>query len=183
MVSPPDYEVRDMTTSIFGSIRWLIGEETDGYGAWPIPHRIDEEISALLRSWLSLKEPLRKVALSQVTEDYRFTFVAYSERMASLAVRDRNSEHVLLGLLALGLDGWRGDWRDNAAVVCLHYDAAQKIGLCPDDLFEEAAKTLPDKPANALRLFLRRSEEDKSVEAMGYSAATDADGFRYKRTW
>jgi len=103
--------------------------------------------------------------------------------MASLAVRDRNREHILLGLLALGLDGWRSDWRDNLLVVPLHYDAARRIGLCPDEIFEEAAKLLPEKPSSGLRSFLGRSEEDKAVEAMGYIPATDADGFLYKRTW
>lgn len=169
--------------SIFSSVEWLRAENNSGYGTLPIPQPRDEEISALLRSWLSLEEPVRRAALSQISEDYRFTLIGYSERMASLAVRDRNREHILLGLLALGLDGWRDDWRDNASVVCLHHDAAQRIGLCPSNLFEEAARLLPNKPANALRSFLRRSEEDKAVEAMGYLAATDADGFRYKRTW
>jgi hypothetical protein len=169
--------------SIFASVEWLRAENNSSYGTLPIPQPRDMEISALLRSWLSLEEPSRNDALSQVSADYRFTLIGYSERLASLAVRDRNKEHILLGLLALGLDGWRDDWRDNAAVVCLHYDAAHRVGLCPSDLFEEAATMLPDKPANALRSFLRRSEEDKAVEAMGYSAAADTDGFRYKRTW
>ncbi len=137
----------------------------------PIPQRRDAEISSLLRAWLELDEPTRKAALSQLPSDCRFTLLGYSERMASLAVRDRNKEHVLLGLLALGLDGWRDDWRDNVLVVCLHYDAAKRIGLRPNDLFEQAAALLPEKPAIALRSFLRRSEEDKSLEAMGYAVA------------
>jgi len=172
-----------MTMSIFASVEWLRAENNSGYGTLPIPQPRDMEIGGLLRSWLSLEEPSRKAALSEVSEDHRFTLIAYSERMASLAVRDRNREHIILGLVALGLDGWRDDWRDNAAVVCLHHDAARRMGLHPDDLFEEAARMLPDKPANALRSFLRRSEEDKAVEAMGYSAMADTDGFRYKRTW
>lgn len=172
-----------MATGIFESAKWLIGEETDGYGTWPIPHRIDEEISALLLGWVALDKASREAVASQVTAEYKFTLIAFSERMASLAVRDRNQEHILLGLLALGLDGWRDDWRDNAAVLCLHHDAAQRIGECPSGLFEEAARMLPDKPADALRSFLHRSGEDKTVEAMGYSIASDAGGFRYKRTW
>lgn len=169
--------------SIFASAKWLRDENNIGKGTLPIPQPLDEKISALLRSWLSLEKASREAALLQVDENCRFTLISYSERMASLAVRDRNREHIQLGLLALGLDGWRYDWRDNATVVCLHYDAAQRINLCPKDLFEEASRMLPDKPANALRSFLRRSEEDQALESMGYLAATDSDGFRYKRTW
>lgn len=88
-----------------------------------------------------------------------------------------------MGLVALGLDGWQSDWRDNLLVVPLHYDAAQRIDVAPDTVFEEAARLLPATPADGLRLFLHRSKEDKAVEAMGYEAGADSDGFRYKRTW
>jgi hypothetical protein len=103
--------------------------------------------------------------------------------MASLAVRDRNPECITLGLLALGVDGWHGDWRDNATVVSLHYDASRRLGVDTGNLFEEVATLLPLNAANALRTFLLRSENDRTVEAMGYAIGTDADGFRYKRTW
>ena len=118
-----------MHIDILVSAKWLVGKETDGYGTLPIPHRFDAEISSLLRAWLALDESSRIAALSQVSDEYRWTFLAYSERMASLAVRDRDKDHLLLGLLALGLDGWRGDWRDNAAIVRLHYDAALRMCL------------------------------------------------------
>ncbi|MEJ1968710.1 MAG: hypothetical protein WDN03_08800 [Rhizomicrobium sp.] len=61
-------------------------------------------------------------------DEQRFTLLAYSERMASLAVREHNKGLIILGLLALGIDGWRGDWRDNAVLISLHYDAAKMLG-------------------------------------------------------
>lgn len=167
----------------FASVEWLKVEKNHGYGTLPIPSQRDAEISGLLRAWLALDGSSRNTALAQVAEEYRLTLLGYSERMASLAVRDRNREHVLLGLLALGLDGWRVDWRDNATLMCLHYDAAKRIGGPPQGVFEEAAALLPANPATALRSFSRRSEEDKSLGSMGYVAGSDSDGFRYKRTW
>jgi len=68
-------------------------------------------------------------------------------------------------------------------IVALHYDAAKRIGAGPDNIFESAARLLPEKPASALRSFLRRSAHDKSLEAMGYIVGNDDDGFRYQRTW
>ncbi|MHB1552238.1 MAG: hypothetical protein ACYDEU_08015 [Vulcanimicrobiaceae bacterium] len=171
-----------MNTDLFAAADWLKAENNHGYGTLPIPSQRDAEISSLLRAWLNLDESSRNAALSQIPEEHRFTLLGYSERMASLAVRDREKEYIVLGLLALGLDGWRGDWRDNATLVCLHYDAAQRIGLAPSSVFDEAAKLLPQKPAQALKSFLRRSAEDKSLATMGYLAGAD-DGFRYKRTW
>lgn len=172
-----------MAAGIFGSVEWLRSENNRGYGTLSIPQPLDDKISGLLRSWLSLEWTVRMASLVQISEDYRFTLIGYSERMASLAVRDRNRELILLGLLAIGLDGWRDDWRDSASVVCLHYDASHRIGACAREIFQEAATSLPERPARALRSFLLRSEEDKAVGAMGYVATNDADGFRYKRAW
>lgn len=154
-----------------------------GYGTLQIPCPRDMEIADLLQAWMKHGEPERKVAAEQIREDQRFVLLAYSERMASLAVRNRDRRLILMGLVALGIDGWRGDWRDNAAIVCLHYDAAKRIGVPAETVFTEAAKWLSAKVTDALQSFLGRSGEDRSLAAMGYVAAADADGFRYQRTW
>lgn len=162
---------------------WLGVKSNHGYGALPIPQARDVEIGGLLRAWMALGEADRKEAAEGILEGQRFTLLAYSERMASLAVREANPDLITLGLVALGVDGWRRDWRDNAAIIALYYDAAQKLGTHPENAFEKAAALLPEKAANALRTFLRRSTEDKSLAAMGYVVGTDVDGFRYERTW
>lgn len=169
--------------SIFSSAAWLGVDFNIGYGTLNIPSLRDEEITKLIEAWIELDTAARQVAAQQIMETQRFTLLAYSERMASYAVRTRDQRRIFLGLLALGVDGWKGDWRDNAEILCLHYDAAKVIGAVPNQIFEKAAKFLPLKVATALRLFIQRSPEDKSLEAMGYSAASDEDGFRYKRGW
>lgn len=157
--------------------------ENEDYGNLPIPHPRDDEIEALILRWASLDPEARERAVAEIGEDQRFTLLAYSERMASRAVRDRNGELIFMGLLALGLDGWRADWRDNAVLLCLHHDAALKAGIPPEAVFERAATLLPPRVGAALQAFLRRTAEDKSLDAMGYKNGTDADGFRYRRTW
>jgi hypothetical protein len=109
-------------------------------------------------------------------------FLAYGERMASLAVRESNQELLVFGLIALGLDGWRFDWRENIMILSLHYDAAERIGAKPELVFEKAAALLNERVAKALHSFIG-SAADKSLEAMGYIAAVDNQGFRYRRTW
>ncbi|MGH8021736.1 MAG: hypothetical protein ACREIA_26330 [Opitutaceae bacterium] len=172
-----------MEKLLFSGADWLSVTENNGYGLLPIPHPRDDEIKALILRWIALDVASRQQTAAAIKEDQRFTLLAYSERMASRAVREKNVELVFLGLLALGLDGWRNDWRDNAALLCLHYDAAQKVGAQPDAVFARAAGLLSDKVATALRGFLRRSSEDKSLDAMGYEEGRDDDGFRYRRTW
>lgn len=165
------------------SLDWLSPENNKEYGTLPIPTPRDGAISALLRAWLNLDEPKRLSFLSRLPKGFRFALLAYSERMASFAVRTHDKECVVLGLLALGLDEWCEDWRDNATILCLHYDAAKRIGLDPDSLFEETANLLPLEPAGALRSFILRSTEDKSLGSMGYVVDADPDGLRYRRTW
>lgn len=167
----------------FSDIEWLNAAENCGYGALPIPHSRDYEIEELIYRWIALDEAPRQQTAATIVDDQRFTFLAYSERMASLSVRKNNEGFAFLGLLAMGLDGWRYDWRDNAALICLHYDALLKIGIQPDVIFNRASYYLSSKVAAALSTFLLRSAEDKSLNAMGYEEGSDNDGFRYRRTW
>jgi hypothetical protein len=168
---------------IFSSATWLKVDSNIGYGTLQIPNLRDDEITHLIDVWTKFDPDTRQSSARHIVESQRFTLLAYSERMASLAVRTRDQEWIFFGLLALGVDGWTGDWRDNAGVVCLHYDAAGRIGINPNHIFEKAASFLPTVVATALRSFLRRSPADQSLKAMGYSSGSDCDGFRYRRDW
>ena len=80
-----------MNTDIFANADWLNVDNNHGYGALPIPQARDAEISGLLRAWMMLADSDRKAVAGGVLEEQRFTLLAYSERMASFAVRDRTS--------------------------------------------------------------------------------------------
>jgi hypothetical protein len=154
-----------------------------GYGTLPIPQALDSDITELLRRWEGMGKLERDSALRQLRSNQRWTLLAYSERMASLAVRESDARLIHFGLLAVGI-GWAlGDWRDSVLILPLHYDAATRIGIVPEGMFERSASLLPAEPANALRRFPQRSSQDKSLAAMGYIVGSDSDGFRYQRTW
>lgn len=167
----------------FSNAAWLDVAKNHGYGPLPIPVQRDDQISSLIEEWKCLDALERTEASCSVTEDQAATLLAYSERMATLAVRVRSRDVILLGLLALGIDGWRSDWRENTLVLCLHFDASKRIGTAPESTFRDAARFLSPRVAQALQEFLKRSEEDRSLEAMGYKVGMDRDGFRYQRTW
>src|ERR1700726_205544 len=101
-----------MADDLVASAEWLRAENNRGYGKLAIPQPIDDETTKLLQTWASLSPSARLAASLRVLDEQRFTLLGYSERMASLAVRTRDIEKIFFGLLALGIDGWRGDWRD-----------------------------------------------------------------------
>src|SRR5258708_39461499 len=102
-----------MGNTLFSNAEWLRAENNRGLGPKPIPQPRDVEISDLLRAWTSLDGATRKEAAQGILKEQRFTLLGYSERMASLAVREHNEESIFLGLLALGIYGWKGGWRDD----------------------------------------------------------------------
>jgi hypothetical protein len=171
-----------MNASPFLSADWLRSSSNIGYGALPIPQSLDSEITQLLEAWTRLNPSQRAAAVLQISNEQRQTLLAYGERMASLSVRNFDARLIHYGLLAVGIDGWLSDRRDNVMIVSLLYDAANRIGAEPRAIFESASALLVDMPASAIRRFLLRSAEDKSLAAMGYIAGADLDGFRYLRT-
>jgi hypothetical protein len=172
-----------MTDELITSAECLNTENNRGYFGLPIPQPIDGEITELMRVWAELSPSERSAASLRVSDRQSLRLKAYSERMASFAVRTRDPEKIFFGLLALGVDGWRGDWREKVLVLSLHYDAIQRLNVDPAAMFERAAALLSPKAATDFANFLRRSSENKSIKVMGYVVASDDDGFRYQRTW
>jgi len=147
-----------------------------GYGPRPIPVRHDEEITELLRS--SKLSDL----VGLVTRDHFEVLRCYAERMASQAARSKDPATLQLGLAALGLADLGGS-RNALTVLPLFYHAAMTIGVVPGRLFRTVAAMLGGEAGSVLESFPDRSEEDRSLEAMGYRVGQDAGGFRYERTW
>lgn len=161
----------------------LEAKNNQGYGQQPLPHPRDFQISELLEAWMKLDAAARQTFLEGISAEKRPTLMVYAERMASMAVREGDQSMVVRGLLALSLNVQPDDRRGVDALLSLHYDAARRLAVEPSLLFEKTASLLPVSSENILRSFLRRKPKDQSLEAMGYQAGEDADGFRYRRTW
>ena len=172
-----------MSRNIFSSAVWLNAESNRGYGKDQIPNGRDGEITELLQFWSSLASADREEAAQGIHNDQRYTLLAYSERAASRAVRSMDIGFAYFGLLASGVDGWRSDWRENSALLCLHYDAIIRCGKDPSLAFEQASLLLQNRSSAAMVAFIDRPSEDKTLESMGYEVGSDHDGFRYRRTW
>jgi hypothetical protein len=172
-----------MANELIASAECLNTDKNRGYFSLPIPQPIDREITEVLRAWAALSPAERSATSSRVSDRQSLRLKAYSERMASFAVRTGDPEKVFFGLLALGADGWRSDWREKVLVLSLHNDALQRINGDPAAMFERAAELLSSEAARALASYLQRPPDDKAIRGMGYVESSDEDGFRYQRTW
>lgn len=152
-----------------------------GYLPRPIPQPLDDEIRRLLApvldagGWADLR--------ARVTPDHHSVLRVFAERMASWAVRQRDSRPLKIALAALALGGLDDGSREALAVVPLVYRSAERLDVEPEELFEDVARHVGDEAASTLRAFPRRSPRDRSIAAMGYEESRDEDGFRYRRTW
>jgi hypothetical protein len=146
-----------------------------------IPSEIDEVISNMLTSLSTSDQAELKLIADGVDGDEARVLGLFAERMASLAVRENSIEPVKQGLLALLLYARTEDPRDVLLVLSLLHDAVIKTFGTPKSVFAEASCVVGD--TGLLSDFLNRSNEDKSIDAMGYKESKNEEGFLYVRTW
>ena len=101
----------------------------------------------------------------------------WSERMAALGVRLDSQKPLVQGLVGLSLA--QGDDDHEALLVApLHRRSAEKLGVDPGRVFDEAAGRTD--LAGARWLAEMRDSEDQPEDA-GYVEDDDGEGFRYER--
>ena len=78
------------------------------------------------------------------------------------------------------IEGGERDFRDNLMSIALAYDAAVRLGVDAEQLFDRVADIAPPNAARLLRSFPRRRPHDRSLEAFRYRAVPTAHGVRYE---
>lgn len=146
----------------------------EGYLEWPLPSTRDDEIARLI-------DHLIRSAGEGLVPVHGEVLVAFAERMASLARRNRSPETIRYGLLSLVLAWPIIEPQEGIVVLPLLWRSAEVLGLDPAEEFRSAAAAADN--GRELLDFLRRDQRDRTIESMGYSEAETIDGFRYVRTW
>src|SRR5215471_11939572 len=162
----------------------LRADNLAGYGHSRMPNSVDDSVARFLDEYGGMSTETRESVRSSLTPDYSAGLLAFAERMAVLAVRENNPDRVLSGLLAIVLEDFRVDQREDLLVLSLLLNSAIKIKADPDDLFNRAAACARRHVAEVLLQFLKNNKKKKKiVEQMGYKETTTEDGFDYTRTW
>lgn len=162
------------------TLQKLGSEYTHGYGPYPLPCAIDEEVELLVHAVAGEDES--STALD-MTETHGFVFLAYAERMASLAVRENSVGILSKGMAALGVASKLVYVKETLPILALMHNSACKLGVDPAELFSDLGLREGDELKMYVDSFLNRSAEDRSIQSMGYVEGEDEGGFRYTRTW
>lgn len=148
--------------------------ENEGYGRWALPCERDEQVAALVHV-------LSGSGTEQAQPQHAPVLLAFAERMATLARREKSPERFRNGLLAAGLASSGGDQREVLIVLPLLWRTAEVLGLDAAAEFRSATYRL--EAGDVVGDFVRRRPADRSIEVMGYVEVDDELGFRYERTW
>lgn len=154
--------------------------EAAGYFRAAMPSEWDDKIAQQIAN--SLGADVWEEILNKTEKRHWDILLYFAERAATLAVRRKDPEHLKRGLIAAGLS-WTlaPDWRDVLLVFPVLYHAARMLNMDPEQLFHEVGRMFGGEVESEFTKFLQRSEEDKSLEVMGYQFIREPDGVRFKR--
>lgn len=152
------------------------------YGAAAIPDIRDDAIDEFVNRVCVGGPTAVANVLAQVSEAGRRVLRVYGERCASRAVRERSTERLVAALVAVVIGGLDQNALEAMMPMALIEDAGRRIGAEPGVFFGKAADIVGHPASVNLMVWLTRREEDRTPEAMGFAAAHDKFGFRYKWT-
>jgi hypothetical protein len=152
------------------------------YGLAEFPDPRDVEIDEYIAGVKAGGPAEVQSALAAVSDKGRQVLRSYAERSASRAVRSKDPDNLVLGLIALVVGGLDQNTLESLMRMPLIEDAGRRLGIEPADLFEEVAGIVGHPGSVNLMLWLTRAPEDRTPECMGFEAAQDDSGFRYRWT-
>jgi len=153
------------------------------YSFRPIPCELDEIVHGLVELFMNATPSERSEIIGLIPSDDGGFLIAFASRMATMGVREQSRERILDGLVALIMEDYKVDFRDTLMRVAPLYDATLKIGLDPEAVFREAAAFFGNETATNIVDFPSRPPELRTLNGMGFKESSDADGFRYVRSY
>ena len=161
----------------------LSSPQSDGYLQRKLPCELDALATNIVDDYIKGTDKEKSAILANFGPNQSFAWLAYAERMASLAVRELSRLILFRGLIALIIEGFKLDARENILVLSLLNHSASKIKIDASVLFEEAARLAPEATAMQFRCFLNRSPDQKNIKVMGYEEQDCEGGLLYLRNW
>lgn len=153
------------------------------YNEQQLPSETDFAVMELVDNFLKTSPAERERILPEIPNKTSGHLMSFAVRMATLGVREKSKTRVLQGLIALVIENFRIDWREDLMTLAPLNDAAVRVGADPVALFDEAASYAAPAVAQKIRAFVRRQPDLKSLAVMGFSAQDTPEGFQYVFRW
>lgn len=150
------------------------------YSNKPMPCDLDDDFHDLISLFSQASHTEREAMLKGVDAKIAGALMAFSWRMGIWGARKNSREMLLKGLIALVIDGGKSDIRDTISIMPVLYHSAEKIGIDPQNLFDEAADYYPNDVARILGKFPKRKPADRSLQAFDYMEVSTPEGIDYK---
>ncbi len=166
--------------SLYEDIILEIQKSKWGYSFMPIPCEVDEKLRQLVQLFMDCSVSER-LAIQDQANSIAGYLNSFAIRSAALAVRERSSQRLMEGLIALVIENCRaGDYRDTLTAIAPLYDAAGKIGEDADAQLKIAATYVDSHSSNLLLGFIGRPAYSKNLRQFGFKEVEALDGFRYE---
>lgn len=150
-----------------------------GWGPAPIPDPRDAAVTEVVDALVAAGPAAVSRACRNLDEPRANVLRAYAERMSDLAVRTGDRQALFRSLVALVVGGLHAGRREALRVMALLDDAAGRIQVDLVALVSEVVEVVGDDAAGQLALWLRRPQQLRHPEAMGFVGHWGPDGFRY----
>lgn len=150
-----------------------------GYGR-NLPAESDKQFLSLASLYIDGDATQRREIREAVTDRSRLLLIGFSHRIATLADRQGDRDLLFRALVAHAIENFEHDERENILRLSVVNHVAEKLGLSPVDLFEDAAKISSPRAASALRAFISRPPELKSLRVMNIVEENSEEGVIYR---
>ena len=141
-----------------------------------LPGPKDDEIAKVVEAYKAASAGDRLAIADGLTGSQVNWLGTYAFRMSMLSVRKESPALLQTGIIALLMTMKVKDWRESIMSTSVLYRASELLHL-GGAAFRDAAAYAPDEAAADLLLdYLKRTDDDKTVEAMGFRELTGKNG-------
>lgn len=145
-----------------------------------IPFEIDklcDQFALFLDNYKKLSYNERINIRNQFGPQHGAKILRCAQEFATRAVRFNNSNDILLGLMAIALEGIQSDFRDAVIAMCLLHHSAKKMSIDPIPLFQQAVTYGNNIAHDFMLKYLQNGNKD--IGAMGMEEGFGPNGFDY----
>lgn len=169
----------DRLEEAFAEAQAAVDQHRGNYYWEPIPVALDHVLQRFVLEYSAASDERRNHIADQLTPRQRDHLSSFGVRSASIAVRSDSVEPLIEGLVALRL-GWpTEDVRERIRDLAPMYYAAKMVGADPVATFRKAGEIARSQSFESfLEDFVARSDEDKSLKALGFHIRDAPDGLR-----